>query len=330
MGGRGALRLAYGALIWVIILGASHPASADESPFRTGDVIAGVGDGLAFHYDGAGNLLEVLDTGKGVDTYTTGCAFDSAGNLYVTTFNGGDVIRFKGSGIPHTNQGSFGSGYSGHPESIHFDRLGNVFVGAVDGDNDIRKFDAVGNPVGRFDVGLERRGSDWIDVAEDQNTLFYTSEGHRIFRYDLSGQRQLSDFSQFLPGSVAYALRILPDGGVLVADTEFVVRLNSGGNEIQRYDVPGEDSWFSLNLDPDGRSFWAGNFDTGKFYKFDIEQGGTPLVTVDTGRGPERLFGICVFEERTAAVLDNDSDGISDDWERRWCCRRRPARAGSE
>lgn len=295
-------------------------ASANPAPFQDGHVFAGVGDGLVQHYDATGNLLGTLDTGKGSGVFTTGCAFDSAGNFYVTTFNGGGVTKFKGPEDAHTNLGSFGSGYSGNPESIVFDAVGNVYVGSVDGDNDIRKFDAEGNPVAKFEVATEDRGSDWIDLASDQRTIFYTSEGRRILRYDVSGAgTQLSDFGT-LPGTVnLYALRLLPPGdgtgGLLVADTIDVKRLDGEANVVQTYDVDGENSWFSLNLDPDGKSFWAGNFDTGKFYKFDIAEGGDPLLTVDTGVGATRLFGICVYEEETAALKDMDEDGLLDEWE---------------
>jgi sugar lactone lactonase YvrE len=40
-----------------------------------------------------------------------------------------------------------GTGSSGSPKSIVFDANGNVYIGAVDGDNYIRKFDASGNPL---------------------------------------------------------------------------------------------------------------------------------------------------------------------------------------
>jgi hypothetical protein len=130
--------------------------------------------------------------------------------------------------------------------------------------------------------------------------MFYTSEGRSVKRYDVGTSTQLADFAAGLPGTVAYALRILPDGGVLVADTELIVRLDNTGSVIQTYDAPGEDTWFSLNLDPDGTSFWSGNFGTGKFYKFDIASG-TQLMSVDTGVGSGNLWGLVVYGEITVA-----------------------------
>jgi len=303
-------------LFSLIFVMGSQPSqiSANPAPFQPGDVFAGVGNGLVQHYDSSGNLLETLDTGLGGST--TGCAFDSAGNLYVTAFDANNVIRFQGPSDPHTAT-PFGSGYSGSPESIVFDANGNIYVGAVNGDNDIRKFDPVGIPGAQFDVAIERRGSDWIDLTRDQRTMFYTSEGRRIFRYDVSGPGlQLTDFAVLPDAGVAFALRLLPpgdgSGGLLVADRSNIKRLNASGAVVQTYDVAGEDTWFSLNLDPDDTSFWAGNYGSGKLYKFDIATDGAPLLTVDTGVGSGRLFGICVFGEKTEALTDTDGDGIPD------------------
>jgi hypothetical protein len=88
----------------------------------------------------------------------------------------------------------------------------------------------------------------------------------------------------------------------LVADLINVKRFDSSGTLIQTYDVTGEDTWFSLNLDPDGTSFWSGDYGTGKLYKFDIATGATDnqLQTIDTGVGSDSLYGVTVFGEITA------------------------------
>ncbi|MCK4827817.1 hypothetical protein KA005_69455 [bacterium] len=278
-----------------IALTALSATVAAALPFQVGDVFASVSNGQVQHYDKNGILLETLDTGLG--GFTTGMAFDSNGNLYVTNFNMGDVVKFDSSG---TKIGSFGSGYSGSPESILFDASGNAYVGAVDGDNDVRMFDAAGNPLNQFDVQIESRGSDWIDLAADQCTLYYTSEGYRIMRYDVCNDVQLADFAT-LDHRPSYALRLLSGGGLLVANNADIHRLNSFGTIINTYDVDGQDNWFALNLDPDGTSFWSGDHITGKFFKFDIASG-TVLMSVDTGMGSNKLFGLAVFGEQTAAL----------------------------
>src|SRR5437667_12238083 len=87
------------------------PSSATS--YQLGDVFVAVGNGKVQHRDAAGRVLETLDTLQG--GFTTGMAFDSLSNLYVTGFGAGTVSRFNSSG---GLVGNFGSGYSGHPESI--------------------------------------------------------------------------------------------------------------------------------------------------------------------------------------------------------------------
>src|SRR6266508_478069 len=285
-------------LIFVLVLG--RPAAADHVPFRVGDVFVSVSNGKVQHRDGAGALLETLDTLQG--GFTTGMAFDSAGNLYVTGFSGGNVRKFDNRG---RLIGTFGIGYSGSPESILFDANGNVYVGSVNGDNRLRKFDAFGNPLGIFTLALERRGSDWIDLAADQCTLFYTSEGAHVKRFDVCANSQRADFNSVsLPNPVAYALRLLPSGGLVVADTSVIVRLDATGNIIQTYDAPGENCWFALNLDPDGKSFWSADFCSANVYKFDI-QSGQQLLSFNTGSGFSTVFGLAVFGELTVGEPSN-------------------------
>src|SRR5207247_193869 len=91
-------------------------------------------------------------------------------------------------------------------------------------------------------------------------------------------------------------------GGLLVADILNVKRLDAGGAVIQTYDVAGEDSWFSLNLDPNGTSFWSGNIDSANIYKFNIATGAVE-ASFNTGTGSGTIFGICLKGELTAAGL---------------------------
>ncbi len=305
------------ALVFVgvaICFGLATTASA--LPINIGDVFATTispttDKGQIRHYDKNLTLLETLETN--VLGYVAGMAFDASLNLYAAAgffgenFGGSDtgtIVKF--SALNGALLGTFGSGYSHYPESILFAASGNAYIGNVKNgspaDQDIRKFNAAGAPLNQFDVATEDRGSDWIDLAVDQKTMFYTSEGRRIMRYDVSGTgTQLPDFVT-LPGSgTAYALRLLGDGGLLVADAVNIKRLNSSGVVVQTYDVAGVDNWFALNLDPDGTSFWSGDFNTDTFYKFDIATGGTPLASKYTGGGGGTLFGLTVAGEITQA-----------------------------
>jgi len=271
-----------------LCLGLSGQASA--ATFATGDIFASVGSGQVQHYSSAGVLLETLNTGQG--GFTTGSAFDGAGNLYVTNFGANSVTKFTGPSDPHTTS-LFGSGYS-TPESILFDASGNVYVGNLG--NGIRKFDASGVFLGSV-LGTTR--VDWIDLAADQKTMLYTDEGNSIHSVNVVTGIANPNFSSALANG--FALRILGDGTVLVADEVNVKLLNSSGAVIRTYGATGENSWFSLNLDPDGTSFISGNFNTGNFYRFNIATGGVDTFTqvVHTGVGPSALFGLSVFGEIT-------------------------------
>ena len=251
--------LVFLTLVWLPTI------SLAQSPvFEEGDFVAAVGNGQVNWYRPDGTLVKVLDTELG--GATAGMIFDNAGNLYVTNFHADTVSQFDNSG---NLSGTFGGPYGNSPESIVFDRKGNIYVGHADfPDFTIRKFDSAGSLLAQFEVERDDRGSDWIELSPDQCTMLYTSEGTSVKRFNVCRNAQLRDFASGLPGK-AYALRLLDDDGVLVADSVAICRLDAKGNIIKTYDVPGEDTWFSLNRDPDGTSFWSGSFN-GNLYKFDI------------------------------------------------------------
>lgn len=276
-------------LVGIYVALVSHPVQANHPTFADGDVFVSVSNGQVQwrHPDGTLNKTLTVSSGLG---YTTGMAFDAANNLYVTEFSGQNVSKFDTSG---TLLGTFGSGYNCNPESILFDAAGNAYVGQPDCTADILKFDSAGNLLAAFDVAVENRGSDWIDLAADQCTMFYTSEGTSIKRFDVCTNSQLPDFVAGVLHGPAYALRLLPGGGLLVADSIDIHRLDSVGSITQTYDAPGEDCWFALNLDPDGTSFWSADFCTSNIYKFDIASG-TQLLTFNTGTDFQTVFGLVV------------------------------------
>ena len=267
-----------------------------HTTFTDGDVFVSVSNGKVQWRHPDGTLNQTLDTGF-AGAFTTGMAFDSVNRLYVTGFNANRVAVFNTDG---SLAGTFGSGFNADPESILFDAAGNAYVGQADGTRQLLKFDAAGNPLTSFSVATEDRGSDWIDLAADQCTMFYTSEGFQIKRFNVCTNTQLPDFAT-LPNRPAYALRILPDGGVLVADTVNILRLDAAGNVIQTYNAPGETDWFALNLDPDGTSFWSASFATSNVYKFDIATGNV-LLKFNTGTPTNTVFGLGIKGEPTAAT----------------------------
>src|SRR5262249_30272111 len=132
--------------------------SGASPSFVKGDMLIGVADGIQWrHADGS--LVKTLPTSA---LYNTGMAFDSNGNLYSTAFASNQVNRFDTSGV---SLGTFGSGFTNDPTSIAFDASGNAYVGQSDGNHQVLKFDPTGNLLGSYNVQVEDRGSDWIELA---------------------------------------------------------------------------------------------------------------------------------------------------------------------
>jgi hypothetical protein len=150
------------------------------APFTSGDIFAGVGAGRDFRFSSTGTLVEAIVSGF-VNSSTRGMAFDSAGNLYSTNTDANAVVKFDNRGNP---LGTFGSNYT-RPESIVFDASGNSYVGQDDGTGRVLKLDPSGFQLGSYLLAKENAGSNWIDLTSDQSTLFYTSGGPSIKRFNV-------------------------------------------------------------------------------------------------------------------------------------------------
>lgn len=109
--------------------------------------------------------------------------FDDAGNLYATNFSDQSMSKFDDQGRLLTYP--WGGPFDQNPESCVIDAGGNVFTGEVDGAGLVRKFDQDGSPIETYAPAVGDRGVDWIDLAADQCTLFYTSECNAIKRFDV-------------------------------------------------------------------------------------------------------------------------------------------------
>lgn len=270
--------------------------TASAVTYQVGDMFGGGssgGLGNVYHYRGGALIATYL---TGVANEETGMAFDTSGNLYVTNFGSSTITKFDNSGNVIAPNPFVSNDVNSHNESILFNVAGDFYVGQADGTRDIIKRASDGTFIARYDVATGPRGTDWIDLAADQNTMYYTSEGRTIRRYDVSTGTQLTDFAT-LPGSgTAFALRLLGDGGLLVADRDDVKRLDNTGAVVQTYDVAGVSMWFALNLDPDGTSFWSGDIGgSGIISKFDIATG-VELVHIVA---PSSISGLAVFGEIT-------------------------------
>ena len=274
--------------------------------WNNGDVFVGVASGSYMVYDNNGNYKETISSGSG---YTTGAAFNPGfTHLYTTSFSTGNIVKYDDIS-PHASS-TFAAAIS-TPESISFKINGGYFVGGPVG-GQIAEFDATDTLVTVHSVASGRIGTDWVDLAINQTTIFYTGEGTQVKRWD-TGAGQMTDFSSSLTNG--FALRLLPpydgSGGLLVADMGNIKRLDGAGAVAQTYDVSGENAWFALNLDPNGTSFWSADFGTANFYRFNIATGVVEVGPINTGTGSSTVYGLCVKGEPTGGTGGGgDTNGI--------------------
>ncbi len=265
-------------------------------PFNVGDVFAGVGRGKFNHFSPTGVLLETLDDGQVVgsgEDATTGMCFDPAGNMYGTNLDKNTMSKFSNNGT--LLAATFGT-FNSNPESCLITNGGNtMYVSEVLGSGNILK---LGLPSGTQQAAYGTARSDWIDLASDGCTMFFTDEGPSIHRWNVCTNTGLPNFTNI--GPAFYALRILPNGDVLAAGGASVRRFNSAGTLIADYTASGETFFFALNLDPDGTHFWSGGISSGQIYKFNLTPVGPPVLTFSSQiatAGGTILAGLAVFGE---------------------------------
>jgi hypothetical protein len=271
-------------------------------PFNVGDVFAGVGRGKFNHFSPTGTLLETLDDGQTVgsgEDATTGMCFDPAGNMYGTNLDKGTMSKFSNNGT--LLAATFGS-FNALPESCLIVGGTVMYTSEVGGTGDILKLSL---PAGTQLANYNTPRSDWIDLAADQCTMFYSDEGPSIHRFNVCTNTALTDFVT-VGGVGFFALRVLPNGDVLAAAIGSVRRFNSSGTEIlPAYTASGETFFFALNLDPDGTHFWSGGIQSGKIYKFNLAPVGPPVLTFDSQiatAGGTILAGVAVFGENIVSA----------------------------
>src|ERR1700722_1487770 len=268
--------------------------------FAPGQVFASVGASQVNVYDPtSGDQVNTLNDGTN-EAFTAGSAFDASGNLYVADDINGTINKYSPTG---TFDGTFASGLT-NPLSLVFDNQGNLYVGQQ-GTPYIAEFNSSGQSIGNFGpLTTGETGEDWIALSSDQCTFYYTTETDVIYRYNKCTNTQLSTFNVApFTGDDAYELQILPNGNVLVADSESDIMLDPNGNVVGSYscaNLPGcSDELFAIALDPDGLSFWTGDTASGIVYRIDIASGDV-LQTIDT-RSPY-LFGLSVDNEIEVAA----------------------------
>lgn len=293
----GAAALLAVVLLGVAFLAGTPSARANGVAFGGGDVMAGLGLGKIAHFKPDGTLLDTLDDTSSASEQT-GMCFDSSLSLFATNFQSGTVAKFSSAGALTT--ASFGSGYS-NPESCVVDTAGDIYFGNASAGK-ILKFSAAGALLNTYTVQTQNRGADWIDLGADQCTLYYTSEGTALKRFNACTNAQLTDFATLPTSSVCYAHRERPNGEAIVACSSNIYRVSAAGAVTQTYagtTLMTSASLYAVNLDPDGTSFWTSDGNSGEVFRVDIASGTVLKQFASNQTVP--FQGIAVVGEITAA-----------------------------
>ncbi len=311
-------------LVAVLILGCvgllfnpAKPAGAANppNPFASGQVFASVGGGTVNVYDpSSGNLLGSMTDNSGT-SYNAGTTFDANGNLYVTDDDAGQISEFNSSGTQIGQLTGLTDAYgdSNDPLSLVFDNAGNLYVGQQSTPY-IAEFNSSG--VRQPDIGplqTQLYGDDWIDLAPDEHTFYYTTEGDEILTFNDQTNTQGPVFNQVpFPSTQvvngtklanqAFELKILANGQVLVADSSQDILLNADGSVNHVYpcsSMPGcGTQLFAISVDPSGTSFWTADSSTGNIYQINMATGAV-MQTIATGSGT--LYGLSVDDQLEVA-----------------------------
>ncbi|MBN8596026.1 MAG: PKD domain-containing protein [Anaerolineae bacterium] len=299
-------------VVSLMILSMALPASANR-PFQYGDLIAIMDDGRVIHIAPTGQRIDVMNVGFRM-TGLADCDFDPAGNLYIATGGGGQVIRFSGPQFPRVNLGPWGT-YDAGPQSIWFDNSFGAYIGLANGTQDI-VYRRDLPPVDRsFDVGLENGGANWVNNGPtgQSNIIAYTSNGITIRRYDVGADAQALDFGSLASGDIAqdfdYGSGQSPYNiSVIVTRGRDVVAMDSSGTlGASIADATNAQGWFSVDADPSETLlpypfFWAADITTDSIYRF---REGTPVqeqrIRPDAEIG--QLIGMCVYDDDDPSAL---------------------------
>jgi len=275
----------------------------------------GTSDRKIRRYTATGTFIDTWDDRmpNAIGYIVTGLCFSPSGEVLATRFSYPSPILYSHHGAMLNEDFGDPVLMSTH-ESCVFDPAGNVYIGIAgassspDEDVPVRKFSRYGELLDTFVLPTGPRGTDWIDLAGDHCTLYYTSEDTIVRRYNVCTHTALPDLTDQLTPPYCYALRLRPNREVMVACQEAVHRVSREGAILHTYTRQsiGENDpqgLFAMNLDPDGTSFWTAGALSGNVYRVDIESGAV-LASFNSGAGG--VAGLAVYDELHHEVVFAD------------------------
>ncbi|MCU1296134.1 MAG: Bacterial Ig-like domain {group 1 [Acidobacteriaceae bacterium] len=350
-GARKFARLVMLLLPAVFLMSTQLLAQSTPVDWAVGDVFVGTGNGSYEVWHSANptasspmyRILQSINDGtaNGGTTNggaTAGCGFDSAYRFFGTNSANALVDRYAidSGDNNHSIAQQLASNSGGTlPESVVFDGGKNLFIGyaggATGGFGTIEQWTKDTSPLNvtfgkyvfapnAFSVPVDNTGPGWIDLAADGHTIFYTSQGRKIYRFDSSlgvtanNPSVWADLST-LNGSnnfgTLYAVKILGpnyDGsnGVLVADqsnVKLIMASNGAITSVQTFKFKSNSNLQALALDAFNplTTFWVGDASANNLFQFNMSTGKTSVV-LNTGVGTT-LGGVCVDGGLSGAEL---------------------------
>jgi hypothetical protein len=285
-------------LVIAAVLLLSSAAKAVHVSFERGDIFISLEPGPVQWRLPDGTLRQVLV--PTVAGYGEGMAFDVSGNLYVARWRA-DTMGVTGNTVEKydvlgRSEGAVGNSFNCDPHTIVFQTSGVAYVGHAGCRRSILKFTPGTLEPAEYMVAEDAQGVFWMDLAPDGCTMFYTSYGPNVKRFDVCTNTQLADFNaEPLPGGVTHDLRVLPDGGVLVSSGEVVARLDASGALSRTYQGPVEPTLFAgLDLGFDN-TFIAGNYFTSNVHTFDLTTGAV-VQTFNAGTPADTVVGVRIMK----------------------------------
>jgi len=300
--GRGVLLLIGIVAWWAANL---QPAHAAGVAYQKGDVLAAIGSGMIQHFDPNGNVIATLDTTTNAEMY--GICFDAAGNLYTTDpYAQGMTIqqmsKFDSSGT--LKQASWAGPFAGSPRDCLQAKDGSIWTIEDYPQASLQQWTTAGTLLASY--SSPRVGGEWFDLNPDQ-CVFDITAGNAISRFNVCTNSYLPDLATNLPGGGCNAIRIRADGTILVACNEYVNLVDAAGTVLKSYpraDLPDSSGrLYALSLDPDGTSFWTGDFYyLGSIYRIDIATGNLITHFSSTVDVPNILGGLAVAGDLRVAA----------------------------
>lgn len=272
---------------------------------------------------------QILHDGSGGTA--AGCGFDLAYRFFGTNVTNSLVDRYSiANAHPIVEPINSGRIPPAPPSatSVALDSGANLFIGYAGGvtngigtieqwakDTSIGGTGKYTNFVTSFSVPVDNSGPGWIDLASDGHTIFYTSQGRKIYKFDTTTQTavvwaDLSTLNGNLKKGTLFAIKILPLSGdgseqVLVADQGNVKLVKASGGVITgvtAFSFGSLSNLQALSLDLftntagqmglSPTTFWVGDATAASknLLRFNMSTN-TTEVTLSTGAG---VGGVCV------------------------------------